>query len=132
MLQKRCLLNLSVPAVRTWYNNYPLEVFGDEAKGLLDGIINDGMGYSPSLLMPANVIRRARNDAYFAGKMLLGDEARALYGGLNGGEVWGNAALGVTARYANYTYEGALVSWRTVMDTTSTPAFSKGRWGCGT
>jgi hypothetical protein len=90
-----------------------MEVFGDEAKALLDGIFNDGMDYNPSTFQNT---ARARNDAWFDGKMQLGDEARALYGGLNGGEVWGNGALGVTGRYHNFTYDGQLVSWRTVMD----------------
>lgn len=107
-------LNHSRSDVRNWYNNYPLEVFGDEAKELLDGIFNDGMGYSPNTLVNTNL---ARHDDWFKGKMKLGDEARAIYGGLNGGEVWGNAALGVTARWNNFSYPpGTLVSWETVMD----------------
>ena len=77
-------LNLSLPEVRAWYNNYPLTVFGDDAAALLDGIFNDGMGYAPNSLVNTNL---ARNDQYFAAKMKLGDEARAIYGGLNGGEV---------------------------------------------
>ena len=40
-------LNHSVPAVRDFYNHYPLEVFGADAKELLDGMFNDGMGYNP-------------------------------------------------------------------------------------
>lgn len=106
-------LNHSRADVRAWYNNYPLQVFGTEAKGLLDGIFNDGMDYNPTKLPNTNV---ARNNAWFEGQMKLGDEARAIYGGLNGGEVWGNGALGIVGRYHNYTYEGQLVSWRTVMD----------------
>ena len=69
--------------------------------------------YSPNTLHNTNL---ARHDAWFDGKMKLGDEARVIFGGLNGGEVWGNGALGVTARYNNFTYEGKLVDWRTVMD----------------
>ena len=43
-------------------------------------------------------------------------QARALYGGLNGGEVWGNGAVGDTAIYNNFTYKGKPVSWRTSLD----------------
>ena len=106
-------LNQTRADVRTWYNNYPMTVFGPDAKDLLDGMFNDGMGYSPGGLHNTAL---ARHDAWFDGKMKLADEARALYGGLNGGEVWGNGALGVTARYHNFTYKGHLVDWRTSMD----------------
>lgn len=106
-------LNLSRADVRAWYNNYPVELFGVDAKELLDGIFSDGMGYSPRELPRTN---RARYDAWFEGKMKLADEGRAIYGGLNGGEVWGNGGLGVTGRYNNVTYDGKLVDWRTVMD----------------
>lgn len=106
-------LNHSRADVRKWYNSYPLQVFGAESKGLLDGIFNDGMDYNPNRLHNTNL---TRHDQWFAGKMKLGDEARALYGGLNGGEVWGNGGLGVTGRYHNYTYDGHLVSWHTSMD----------------
>mmetsp|Transcript_5036 Transcript_5036/g.15329 ORF Transcript_5036/g.15329 Transcript_5036/m.15329 type:complete len:443 (+) Transcript_5036:20-1348(+) len=106
-------LNHTLADVREWYNNYPLQVFGDEAKDLLDGIFNDGMGYSPNSLHNTNL---ARHDAWFAGKMKLGDEARALYGGLNGGEVWGNGGIGDTAVYHNFTYDGQPVNWRTTME----------------
>ena len=99
--------------LRAWHIGYPKEVFGADAAQLLDGLFFDGMGYIPQGLRNTNV---ARNDAWFGGKMQLGDEARALYGGLNGGEVWGNAALGITARYANFTYDGQLVDFRTSMD----------------
>jgi len=101
----------------------------------LDGIFNDGMGYTPDEFGPAcnatgcwPKVNRARNDAAFAGKMLLGDEARTLYGNPNGGEVWGNAALGVTARYSNFTYKDQLVSWQTVMDHVDT-GFLEGALG---
>lgn len=103
-------LNHSRADVRTWYNNYPLQVFGSEAKDFLDGMFNDGMGYNPERLPNTNL---ARHDAWFEGKMKLADEARAIYGGLNGGTIWGNGALGVTARYHNYTYNGRLVDWKT-------------------
>eukprot|EP01047_Picozoa_sp_COSAG01_P096218 COSAG01_NODE_26761_length_704_cov_0.803306_1_plen_181_part_10 len=106
-------LNHSVPAVRSFYNHYPLEVFGADAKGLLDGLFNDGMGYNPGRFKGVSL---ARHDAWFEGKMKLADEARALYGGLNGGEVWGNGAVGVTARYHNFTYQNKLVSWHTSLD----------------
>jgi hypothetical protein len=108
------VLNHSRSEVRSFYNNWPLKIFGDEAKELVDGIFNDGMGYSPNAL--GKYTGLDRYDEWFRGLMTLGDEARAIYGGLNGGEVWGNAALGVTARWANITYNGSLVSWRTVMD----------------
>ena len=133
--QKTYILNHSRADVRSWYNNYPIQVFGKRAKELLDGIFNDGMGYSPEEFGPAcnattcwPKVNRARNDAAFAGKMLLGDEARTLYGNLNGGEVWGNAALGVTARYNNFTYKDQLVSWQTVMDHVDT-GFLEGALG---
>lgn len=106
-------LNHSLAAVRTFYNNYPLEVFGSEAKELLDGVFHDGMGYNPHSLPNTNL---ARNDDWFRGLMKMADEGRAIYGGLNGGELWGNAALGVTARYNNFTYNGEPVSWHTSMD----------------
>lgn len=106
-------LNHSVPELREWYNSYPLQVFGEDAKDLLDGIFNDGMGYNPTELPNTN---QARVDQYFDGKMKLADEATALYGSLNGGEVWGNGAVGVTARYNNFTYNGELVSFRTCLD----------------
>eukprot|EP00911_Craspedida_sp_UC1_P000441 UC1_evm1s334 len=83
-------LNHSRADVRSWYNNYPLTIFGKEAKSLLYGIFNDGMGYNPSTLHNTNL---SRHDDWFRGKMKLADEASALYGGLNGGEVWGNGAL---------------------------------------
>lgn len=115
-------LNHSRPDVRAWYNNYPLQVFGTQAHELLDGIFNDGMGYSPNTLPRTNL---ARHDEWFRGKMALADEARAIYGKLNGGEVWGNGALGDTARYNNFTYDGQLVSWQTVTDHLDT-AFLEG------
>ena len=71
------------------------------------------MGYNPNRFHDVNL---ARHDAWFAGKMQMADEARALYGGMNGGEVWGNGAVGVTGRYHNFTYQGKLVSWHTAMD----------------
>jgi len=106
-------LNHSVREVRNWVNGYPLEVFGNDSKNLLDGVFYDGMDYNPHQFANTNI---DRHDAWFAAKMMLADEARALYGGLNGGELWGNGALGVTARYHNYTYEHNLVSWHTCMD----------------
>ena len=51
----------AVADVRTWYNNYPVHVFGAEAKQLLDGMFNDGMGYSPNTLHNTNL---ARHDAW--------------------------------------------------------------------
>merc|ERR1719182_1367949 len=99
--------------LRAWHTGYFKQVFGAEAEQLLDGLFFDGMGYSPRGLHNTNLVR---NDAWFDGKMKLGDEARAMYGGLNGGEVWGNAALGITARYHNFTYDGQLVDWQTSMD----------------
>ena len=98
--------------LRAWHISFFKQVFGAEAEQLLDGLFFDGMGYSPSGLHNTNL---ARNDAWFDGKMKLGDEARAMYSGLNGGEIWGNAALGVTARYHNFTYEGQPVGWQTSM-----------------
>lgn len=106
-------LNHSVPAVRDFYNHYPLEVFGADAKELLDGMFNDGMGYNPQRFAGVSL---ERHDAWFEGKMKMADEARALYGGLNGGEVWGNGAVGDTAIYNNFTYKGKPVSWRTSLD----------------
>eukprot|EP00039_Didymoeca_costata_P020874 m.342719 g.342719 ORF g.342719 m.342719 type:complete len:439 (-) comp21751_c0_seq1:144-1460(-) len=106
-------LNHTLPEVRSFYNNYPLQVFGADAKDLLDGIFNDGMGYNPDRFPRTNL---SRHDEWFQGKMTLADEARAIYGKLNGGEVWGNGALGVTGRYHNYTYNGSLVSWKTALD----------------
>eukprot|EP01052_Picozoa_sp_SAG31_P045222 SAG31_NODE_8176_length_1502_cov_2.240200_1_plen_135_part_10 len=97
-------LNHSIP---------PLQVFGADAKVLLDGLFNDGMGYNPTRFQGVSL---ARHDAWFEGKMKLADEARALYSGMNGGEVWGNGAVGVTARYHNFTYKGRLVSWQTSLD----------------
>ena len=78
-------LNHSIPDVRTWLNSYPMHVFGNDSKALLDGVFYDGMGYNPMSLPNTNI---DRHDAWFRGKMLLADEARALYGGLNGGELW--------------------------------------------
>lgn len=98
--------------LRAWHTSYFKQVFGAEAEQLLDGLFFDSMGYSPQGLQNTNL---ARNDAWFDGKMKLGDEARAMYGGLNRGEVWGNAALGVTARYHNFTYGGQPVDWHTSM-----------------
>jgi hypothetical protein len=108
------LLNHSSHAdLRAWHSSYPMQVFGAEAEQLLDGLFFDNMGYNPRDLHNTNL---ARNDAWFDGKMKLGDEARALYSGLNGGEVWGNAALGITARYNNFTYDGHLVDFHTSLD----------------
>ena len=106
-------LNHTQPDARAWYTNYPLHVFGSDAKELLDGIFNDGMGYTPNGLHNTNL---ARQDQWFAGKMKMADESRKVYADLNGGEIWGNGALGVTARYHNFTYNGHLVDWRTSMD----------------
>jgi hypothetical protein len=105
-------LNHSRSDVRAWYNNYPLHVFGADAKELLDGLFNDGMDYSPF----PTATSRTRYNAWFEGKMKLADEARAIYGGLNEGEVWGNGGLGVTGRYNNITYDGHLVNWHPGMD----------------
>ena len=96
-------LNHSVPEVRKWFVSYPIQVFGDDAKQLLDGVFFDGMGYNPQRFKGVSL---ARHDAWYAGKMQMADEARALYGGMNGGEVWGNGAVGVTAGYHNFTYKG--------------------------
>ena len=43
----------------------------------------------------------------------MADEARDLYGGLNGGELWGIGSVGLTARYHTLTYKGELVGWNT-------------------
>eukprot|EP01050_Picozoa_sp_SAG11_P017771 SAG11_NODE_2600_length_3182_cov_3.935777_2_plen_513_part_00 len=106
-------LNHTVPEVRKWCNGYPVQVFGTAVKELLDGLFYDGMGYNPGRYAG---VSRARHDAWFEGKMKLADEARALYGGMNGGEVWGNGAVGVTAGYNNYTYKGKPVGWHTSLD----------------
>ena len=89
--------------VRKWFVSYPIQVFGDDAKHLLDGVFFDGMGYNPQRFKGVSL---PRHDAWYAGKMQMADEARALYGGMNGGEVWGNGAVGVTAGYHNFTYNG--------------------------
>ena len=106
-------LNHSVPEVREWFIGYSVQVFGGDAKALLDGQFYDGMGYNPDRFAGVSL---ARHDAWYEGKMRMADEARDLYSSLNGGEVWGNGAVGVTGRYHNYTYKGNLVSWHTSMD----------------
>lgn len=103
-------LNHSVPEARKWFISYSVQVFGDDAKELLDGQFYDGMGYNPDRFKGVSL---ARHDAWFEGKMQMADEARDLYSNMNGGEVWGNGAVGVTARYHNFTYQGQLVSWNT-------------------
>jgi hypothetical protein len=45
--------------------------------------------------------------------MKMADEGRAIYGALNGGEVWGNDALNLNAQFVNTTYNGTLVNWNT-------------------
>ena len=80
------ILNHSRSDVRSFYNNFPLKIFGDEAKELVDGLFHDGMGYGPEeLLVHGHSTNVARTEAYFQGKMKLADEGRKIYGGLNGG-----------------------------------------------
>ena len=71
-------LNLSLPEVRKWYNSYPIGLFGDEAKELLDGLMSDTYDYFPYGLTNTNV---DRYDEWFAGKMALADEGRVMYSG---------------------------------------------------
>ena len=106
-------LNMSRADVRSWYNNYPLHVFGEDAEELLDGLLSDSMGYSPGWLKNTN---QARYDAFFQGKMKLGDEGRAIYSKLNGGEVWANDALDVIDQYNKVAYNHSLVKWNTALD----------------
>jgi hypothetical protein len=106
-------LNHSVAEVRKWFISYSIHVFGTDAKELLDGQFYDGMGYNPNRFAGVSL---PRHDAWYEGKMQMADEARSLFSDMNGGEVWGNGAVGVQGRYNNYTYQGKLVDWHTSLD----------------
>jgi hypothetical protein len=103
-------LNHSRADVRSFYNNYPLHVFGADAKELLDGVLNDDMGYSPHSLAKTNL---ARHDQWYRGKMQMSEEGSAIYGALNGGEMWGNDALNFNSQFSNTAYNGSVVNWNT-------------------
>ena len=85
------IVDLTVPAAQEWFANVPLSYFQskEDAKELCDGIFVDGVDFrdfSPN-------ISDARYREIFAGKMKAMKVAQDLFTELNGGEVWGNAAM---------------------------------------
>eukprot|EP00117_Sycon_ciliatum_P021279 scpid75440/ scgid18700/ len=85
------MVDLTVPAAQTWFANIPLSYFHNktEAKELCDGIFVDSANFRDV----SHNISDTRYRELFAGKMKALKLAQNLFTELNGGEVWGNAAM---------------------------------------
>eukprot|EP00117_Sycon_ciliatum_P000413 scpid66101/ scgid6483/ len=84
-------IDLTVPEAQKWFANAPLSLFKDkeEAKALCDGLFVDGAGYRDI----SRNISAQRYRKLFEGKMQAMQLAQQIFTELNGGEVWGNAAM---------------------------------------
>ena len=104
-------IDLSIPAVQYWFGNLSLGFFKneEEIRQLCDGIFVDGSGYFNRYRY-----QNLSNDRYeklFAGKMQMMENVQNYFTKLNGGDVWGNAAMNVIWR--GTPYPGGNLTWET-------------------
>ena len=103
------MVDLTVATAQSWFADLSLTYFSnpEEAAKLCDGVFVDGAAYWP--LNPN--ISISRYNKLFAGEMGTLQLAQERFTKLNGGEVWGNAAL----ESHRSPYTPADVTWNTTL-----------------
>jgi len=97
---------------RQWFREFPLQIFGDDAAALFDGLMVDGSGYFPNVpwMVPSGNISVTRYQALFAAQIELLHEAQLSFAALNNGLIFDNG--GLPDPDTQPTFPG--LSWRNV------------------